>query len=66
MKTGRSPTPQIIEMDGNRYVNLEMAQIVALGDVAQAVANVVREGLAKGKLVVYNGQVTFMEDQEDD
>ena len=66
MKTWRSSTPQITEMDGDRYASLEMAQVVALGDVAQAVAHVVREGIAEGKLTVVDRRVIFTEDYADE
>jgi hypothetical protein len=62
----RFPALRIVEVDGDRYASLEMAQVVALGDVALAVAGVVREGLAKGKLVVVDGRVQFVEDGGDD
>jgi len=59
-------TLQIIEVDGSRYASLEMAQAVALGDVAQAVASVVREGLAKERLTIVQGRVTLTDDHEDE
>jgi hypothetical protein len=62
----RSPTLQIIEADGNRYADLRMAQAAALGDVAQAVVNVVRVGLAQEKLVVIDGKVAFTNDHKDE
>jgi len=43
----RFPTLRIVEVDGERYASLEMAQVLALGDVALAVAGVVRQALAR-------------------
>jgi hypothetical protein len=61
----RSSTLQIFETDGNRYADLRMAQAAALGDVAQAVVNVVRVGLAQEKLTVVDGKVVFIDDHKD-
>ena len=52
-------------MNGNRYASLELAQVVALGDVAQAVSNVVRECLAKEKLIVVDGRVELVDGFEE-
>jgi len=62
----QSPPLQIVEIDGNRYADLRMAQAAALGDVAQAVAQVVRVGLAQEKLVVIDGKVAFTSDHKDE
>ena len=62
----RSSTLQIFETDGNRYADLRMAQAAALGDVAQAVVNVVRVGLAQEKLTVVDGKVIFTDDHKDE
>jgi len=62
----RSSTLQIFETDGNRYADLRMAQAAALGDVAQAVVNVVRVGLAQEKLTVVDGKVVFIDDHKDE
>jgi hypothetical protein len=59
-------TLQIIEVDGNRYASLEMAQAVALGDVVRAVVGAVREGLARERLTVVQGRVTLTDDHEDE
>ena len=64
--TKQSPPMEIVEVEGDRYASLEMAQAAALGDVALAVAIAVREGLAKGELVVVDGHVIFNEDHEDE
>jgi hypothetical protein len=66
MSNRRSLTPQIIEIDGDRYANLKMAQAAALADVAQAVAQVVRAGLAQEKLTVVDGKVTFTDAHKDE
>lgn len=65
MSSKRSSALQIIEMNGNRYASLELAQVVALGDVAQAVSNVVRECLAKEKLIVVDGRVELVDGFEE-
>ncbi len=62
----RSSTLQIFETDGNRYADLRMAQAAALGDVAQAVVNVVRVGLAQERLTVVDGKVIFTDDHKDE
>ena len=65
MMDKRLSTLQIIEINGDRYASLEMAQELALDDVAQAVTNVVHECLAKEMLTVISGQVILAENNKD-
>ena len=60
-----SPAPDVVELDGDRYADLTMAQDAALDDVARALAAVVREGLTGKDLAVVDGLVTFNDDSEE-
>lgn len=53
----RTSRPDIIELDGSRYVDLSMAQDASLNDVARALAAVVRDGITCNELTVTDGMV---------
>jgi len=60
----RFPTLRVVEVNGDRYSSLEMAQVRALADVAAAVAGVVRQAMVKGRLVVIDGRVRIVRDDK--
>lgn len=62
----RFSTLRVVEVNGDRYSSLEMAQVRALADVAAAVAGVVRQAMVKGRLFVIDGHVKFFRDGEDE
>ena len=66
MDTQRSPLSSVQEAGGNRYASISMAQKLALDEVAQAVAQIIREGLAKGRFIVDDGWVRLTENLDDE
>lgn len=64
MDTRRSPLSSLRETGGNRYASIMLAQEMALKEIAQDVAQVIREGLATGQLVVDEGWVRFTENSD--
>ena len=56
-----SPTLEVVEIDGDRYADLTMAQQAALSNVARELATVVQEGIAGKGLVVVDGVVRLLE-----
>jgi hypothetical protein len=52
-----APTLRVVELDGHRYADLRMAQDAALGDVARALAALVRDGLTGRHLIVVDSVV---------